>query len=216
MTSIPDPTQRAPLEAAPEMVFLRSVVEDPRIKVGRYTYYDGTGDHPGGFERNNVQYHFPDVETCLEIGSFCALAKGCRFIMDGANHALSGFSTFPFTIFGGAWSDAYEAPPDFRNRGGITIGHDVWIGREAVLLAGARIGTGSIIGAHAVVAGDIPPYSVVVGNPGTVVKRRFDDDVIAQLLDIAWWNWPIEHITRHIPAIVGGDLARLQAAKDEL
>ena len=59
-------------------------------------------------------------------------------------------------------------------------------------------------------------HSVVVGNPGTVVKRRFEDDVIAQLLDIAWWNWPIEHITRHIPAIVGGDLARLQAAKDEL
>ena len=216
MNTPPDPTQTSPIPTAPQMVFLRSVVKDPRVQVGAFSYYDGSGDPEGGFEKNNILYHFPNVETDLVIGNFCALANGCQFIMDGANHAMSGFSTFPFTIFGGAWQEAYDEPPDFRNRGGIEIGHDVWVGRDAVILAGAKIGSGSIIGAQAVVAGEIPPYSVVAGNPGKVVKRRFSDDLIAELLDISWWDWPIDKITSSISAIVDNDIKKLRAAMAQI
>lgn len=192
--------------------YLKSIVKNPQISVGDYSYYDDSRG-PEHFEARCVRYLFDFIGDRLIIGKFVAIAQGAQFIMNGANHPMSGFSTFPFSSFEG-WQD--NAPVEWGNRGDTNIGHDVWIGREAVILPGTHIGHGAIIGSHAVVTKDVPPYAVVVGNPGRVVKQRFPDPIIAKLLAIAWWDWPAEQIARHIPAISGGDLEALTAAAQDI
>ena len=192
--------------------YLKSIVKNPQISVGDYSYYDDSRG-PEHFEARCVRYLFDFIGDRLIIGKFVAIAQGAQFIMNGANHPMSGFSTFPFSSFEG-WQD--NAPVEWGNRGDTNIGHDVWIGREAVILPGTHIGHGAIIGSHAVVTKDVPPYAVVVGNPGRVVKQRFPDPIIAKLLAIAWWDWRAEQIARHIPAISGGDLEALTAAAQDI
>ena len=133
--------------------------------------------------------------------------------MNGANHAMTGFSTYPFNIFSADWAEGFD-PRDWADgqRGDTIVGHDVWIGRQAVILPGVRIGNGAIVAAHSVVGSDVPDYAIVAGNPAKIVRKRFDDEVVERLAAIAWWNWPIEAITRNIDLIRGGDLARLEAA----
>jgi virginiamycin A acetyltransferase len=159
-----------------------------------------------------VRYLFDFVGDRLIIGKFVAIAQGAQFIMNGANHPLSGFSTFPFSSFEG-WQE--NAPVEWPNKGDTIIGNDVWIGRDAVIMPGVTIGHGAIVGSHAVVAKDVPAYCVAVGNPASIAKRRFPDRVIDQLLEIAWWDWPPDKIARHVPAIAGADLAALAAAAGE-
>jgi virginiamycin A acetyltransferase len=96
-------------------------------------------------------------------------------------------------------------------KGDIVLGHDVWIGYEAMILPGVNVGTGAIVGARAVVAKDVPPYSVVVGNPARVAKRRFDEATVEKLLALAWWDWPIDRITRAIPSLLAGKAEDLLA-----
>ncbi len=191
--------------------YLKSIVKHPRIIVGDYSYYDDSRG-PEHFEARCVRYLFDAVGDRLVIGKFVAIAQGAQFIMNGANHPMSGFSTFPWSSFEG-WQE--NAPVEWGNRGDTIIGSDVWIGREAVIMPGVTIGHGAIIGTRAVVARDVPPYGVVAGNPGRVVKKRFDDAVIDALLAIAWWDWEPERIMRHVPAIAGNDLTALQAASAE-
>jgi virginiamycin A acetyltransferase len=188
--------------------YLRSIVTNPQIEVGDYSYYDDSRG-PEHFEARCVRYLFDFVGDKLIIGKFCAIAQGAQFIMNGANHPLSGFSTFPWSSFEG-WKE--NAPVEWPNRGNTVLGNDVWIGRDAVIMPGVTIGHGAIIGSHAVVAKDVPPYGVAVGNPARVAKRRFDDATIAALLEIAWWDWPPDAIARHVPAIAGADLAALRTA----
>src|SRR5690606_15668295 len=136
--------------------------------------------------------HYPFIGDRLVIGKFCAIAEGARFIMNGANHAMSGFSTYPFNIFGHGWErDFDEASWTTELRGDTVVGSDVWIGMEAVILPGTGIGHGAIVAAKAVVARDVPPYAIVAGNPARVVKMRFDDGTIERLLKAAWWDWPV-------------------------
>ena len=97
-------------------------------------------------------------------------------------------------------------------RGDTVVGNDVWIGMEAIILPGVKIGDGSIVAARSVVSHDVPPYSIVAGNPGKVVKARFDAGTTRRLLAIAWWNWPVDKITRNLNAIRGADIAQLEAA----
>jgi virginiamycin A acetyltransferase len=103
---------------------------------------------------------------------------------------------------------------DLPYKGDTEIGHDVWIGYEATIMPGVKIGSGAIIASKSVVTSDVAPYSVVGGNPSRLIKYRFDEDTIKTLLDIAWWDWNAEKITMHLPAIVGNDLCRLQAAAE--
>ncbi|MEQ8748820.1 MAG: CatB-related O-acetyltransferase, partial [Amphiplicatus sp.] len=141
----------------------------------------------------------------------CAIATGVRFIMSGANHALDGFSTYPFSIFGRGWEDpAQNWKKD--GRGDTVVGNDVWIGMGATIMPGVYIGDGAIIGARAVVASDVPPYGVSVGNPAETVRRRFNGSTITRLLHVAWWDWPAEKITRNLAAIRGGDIDALERA----
>ena len=208
----PNPDQPHPLPGVERIAFLKPVVDHPMVEVGDYTYYDDPAG-PEHFLENCVRYHFPHMGDRLIIGRFCAIAARVQIIMNGANHPLGGFSTYPFTIFGEGWED-----PDVDwaagSRGDTLIGNDVWIGTEAVIMPGVTIGDGAIIGARAVAASDVPPYGIAVGNPARTIKRRFDEASVARLLDIAWWNWPADKITANLAAIRGADLAALERASD--
>lgn len=207
----PDPGNPFPMPGFPQVCFIANTIKSPNIIVGQYTYYDDPDDS-AGFERN-VLYHFPFIGDKLVIGKYCAIARGAKFIMNGANHAMSGPSTYPFYIFGNGWESAAPGAGDLPWKGDTTIGNDVWIGYESLVMPGVSIGDGAIVAARSVVTGDVPPYSIVGGNPAAVIRRRFPDDVIARLLQVAWWSWPADKVTRHLQAITGGDVAALEAAR---
>lgn len=210
MKTGPDPNKLFPLSGVDRVAFLKPAIDDPTVEVGDYTYYDDP-DGPEKFLSRCVLYHYPHMEERLVIGRFCAIATGVRFIMSGANHALDGLSTFPFSIFGEGWEDPAQ---DWRKgrRGDTLVGNDVWIGMDATIMPGVRVGDGAIIGSLAVVARDVPPFGIVAGNPARVVKYRFDEETIARLLKVAWWNWPADKITRNLAAIKGADIGALERA----
>jgi virginiamycin A acetyltransferase len=202
MTTIPSPETRHPVTGQRRVVFLKPIIQSPKIEIGDYTYYDDPDD-PEAFEQNNVLYAFGPER--LVIGKYCALATGVRFLMAGANHPTLGVSTFPFAIFGGAWAERtvdliYNVP----SRGDTVVGNDVWIGYQATILPGVRIGDGAIVGACAVVAKDVPPYGIVAGNPGRAVRTRFSEEDVERLLHAAWWDWPVALVTEHARTIMAG------------
>ena len=195
------------MKGFPQICFIQNTVSNPNIIVGDYTYYDDPKDSED-FERN-VLYHFPFIGDQLIIGKFCALARDIKFIMNGANHRLDGFSTYPFQIFGNGWEKVAPQAGDLPYKGDTVIGNDVWIGYEAVIMPGIRVGDGAIIAAKSVVVSDVSPYTIVGGNPSKYIRQRFDDEVIRSLLEIAWWNWDIEKITRNLEQIVAADIETL-------
>ena len=191
-------------------VYLGAVIDHPRIEIGDYTY--ASAHHPpADWAAHIAPYTYPFSPEKLVIGRFCQIADGALFVTASANHRHDGFSTYPFAIFGGGEA---AGRPSLPGPGRDTIiGHDVWIGTRATILPGARIGSGTIIGAGAVVSGDIAPYSLVAGNPARVIRRRFETATIARLLDIAWWDWPIDRILAAEAAICGADLGALEALR---
>src|SRR3954470_21235726 len=168
----PDPTVVHPLPGYPRLMFLRPHVGDhPSVDIGEFTYYDDL-ELTGDFLHRNVLYRFGDAR--LVIGRYCAIASGARFILAGGNHPMVGVSTYPFSVFGGTWRDRVgDVVESLPGKGDIVVGNDGVIGRSALFLPGVHIGDGAIIGAGSVVASDVPPYSIAVGNPARVVKRRF-------------------------------------------
>ena len=206
----PDPDTAFPMHGFPQVCFLKNIITRPNIEVGDFTYYDDP-DGVQNFE-NNVLYHFPFVGDRLRIGKFCAIARGVKFIMNGANHQMSGISTYPFFIFGNGWDHARPAGEELPYKGDTVIGNDVWIGYDALIMPGVKIGDGAIIAARSVVAVDVPPYAIVGGNPARVVRERFDPDSVRRLLVIAWWNRPVEWISTHLNLIRGGDVDALEVA----
>ncbi|MBO6509070.1 MAG: CatB-related O-acetyltransferase [Roseibium sp.] len=211
----PSPDTTHPFNGEPHTVFLKNVITRPTIEVGDYSYYNDE-NHAADFENRNVRYHFDFVGDRLKIGKFCALASGTTFIMNGANHAMTGFSTYPFNIFGDAWREGFDPDTIFKHlRGDTVVRHDVWFGTNSTVMPGVTICSGAIIGANTVVSCDVPPYAIVVGNPGRVVRLRFEESVIERLLDIAWWHWPVERITRNLAAIRGAEIDALERAAEE-
>lgn len=206
---LPDPKTRHPIllptgERHKGTVLLSAVVAHPRFEVGDFTYASDF-DPPEDWAQHLAPYLFPFSRETLRIGKFCQIAHGVKFITASANHAQDGLSCYPFPIY-----DA-EARADFQpDTRDTVVGHDVWLGYGAMVLPGAQIGHGAIIGAGAVVRGTVPPYGVVTGNPGTVVKTRFDAETVASLLGIAWWDWPQDKIESAIPAIMAGNVAALE------
>ncbi len=196
------------MEGFSQVCFIKNTVQNPNIVIGDYTYYDDPDDSEN-FERN-VLYHFPFIGDKLVIGKFCAIARGVKFIMNGANHKLSGISTYPFQIFGNGWEKAMPAPGDLPFKGDTVVGNDVWIGYEALIMPGVKIGNGAIISSRSVVVSDVPSYTIVGGNPAKPIKQRFSPEAVAALNKIAWWDWPIEKITEHLEQIVSGDIGTLQ------
>lgn len=193
----------------PCTVFLNAVLDHPNLSIGDYIYYsDDEMPEPDLLRRRMFPYLYGDQK--VEIGRFCSLAMGVSFVTDSANHRYDGFSAYPFAIFDGM-APTRPSIPDGPPR--LTkLGHDCWLGRDVTLMPGAVLGDGVIVGAGACVAGTIPDYSIVVGNPGRVIRRRFDDATIARLKSVAWWHWPIEQILAAEAEICGGDIDALEAA----
>lgn len=203
----PDPNNPYPIPGAERTVFLKNFIDHPQIEVGDFTYYDDPVD-VGNFQKN-VLYLFDFMGDKLKIGKFCQIATGVRFIMNGSNHALNGISTYPFKVFGKAWKDV---PMDAVSKGDTVIGNDVWIGNSATIMQGVKIGDGAIIGTNALVTKDVEPYSIVGGNPAKLIRKRFDEESIQFLLELKWWDWPVEKITENLPAIVAADFSSLKQA----
>lgn len=191
------------------MCYIKNVITAPNISVGDYTYYDDPVD-PTAFETNNVLFNWPEFGDQLIIGKFCALASGVQFIMGPANHRMSSVTTYPFAVFGGAWA---ERVPDHLSelprKGDIVVGNDVWIGRESVILPGVKIGDGAIVAAYSVVTKDVEPYAVVGGNPAKLIKMRFDNNLIEQLLSLRWWDLPEEELSEVLPLLCGSDFEKV-------
>lgn len=185
-------------------VFLKNVVDHPRFEVGAYTYASDF-DPPSDWAARLAPYLFAFSQEKLSIGKFCQIAHGVRFIGSSANHGTRGPSTFPFAVFDPDTMLGYQ--PDTRD---TRVGHDVWLGYGAMVLPGARIGNGVIVGAGAVVRGSIPDYAVVSGNPAQVVRMRYSDQEISALLALAWWDWPPETIALARDALESGDVTALE------
>lgn len=193
-----------------QTVYLKNVVTNPNIEVGDYTMYNDFANDPAKFEQNNVLYHYPINHDKLKIGKFCSVACGAKFLFNSANHAMASLSTYPFPLFFEEWGlKKKDVSKSWDNKGDIIIGNDVWIGYEAVILAGVTIGDGAIIGARAVVTKDVPPYMVVGGVPAKPIRKRFDDKTISDLLEIQWWNWSSEKIAQNIEAIQSGNIEQI-------
>lgn len=192
-------------------VYLKNVVANPNITVGDYTMYNDFRDDPTLFEQNNVLYHYPVNHDRLIIGKFCSIACGARFLFNSANHTLTSLSTYPFHLFYEEWGlDRKDVTRSWDNKGDIVIGNDVWIGYEAVVLAGVTIGDGAVIGARAVVTEDVAPYTIVGGVPARPIRRRFPEETVSALLRLRWWDWPKDRIAQNLPAIQSGSVAALQ------
>jgi len=188
-----------------ETVYLKNVVTDPSIIVGDFTMYNDFVNDPQQFEKNNVLYHYPINHDKLKIGKFCSIACGAKFLFNSANHTMKSLSTYPFPIFFEEWGlDVRDITSAWDNKGDIVIGNDVWIGYEAVIMAGVTIGDGAIIGTRAVVTKDVPPYTIVGGVPAKEIRKLFSEEMIAHLLNAKWWDWPIERISQNIEAIKAG------------
>ena len=195
-----------------QTVYLNAVIKDPQIEVGDYTIYNDFIADPLLFEKNNVLYHYPIHREKLIIGKFCSIACGTKFLFNCANHTLKSLSTFP--LFYEEWElEKSNITTAWDNKGNIVIGNDVWIGYEAVIMAGVHIGDGAIIAARAVVTKDVPPYTIVGGTPAKEIRKRFDAEVIEQLLIQKWWDWSTDKIHQCLPYIAEGKLDELLAMK---
>lgn len=203
----PDKHTQFPLENYNKLCFLKNIITNPNIIIGDYTYYDDFED-VHNFEKN-VKYHFDFTGDQLIIGKFCMIASDVKFIMNGANHLSNAISTYPFAIFGNGWENAMQGKT-YPNKGNIEIGNDVWIGYNATIMAGVKIGDGAIIATNSTVVSDVEPYSIVGGNPAKEIKKRFTLDVISRLLKLQWWNWDIEKITENIQNLTDLDLEKLE------
>lgn len=199
----PNPEKLFPVPGVDTVTYVRPSVKNPNILVGEYTYFSGAD-----FE-SHVTHHYDFNGDKLIIGKFCQIASGVEFVMNGANHQMNAVSTFPFYIMEG-WEQ--ETPPssEMPLKGDTVIGNDVWIGQNAVILPGVRIGDGAIIGLNSVVGTDIPPYSIAVGNPASVIRKRFDEEFIQLMLSLRWWDKSVEEINALIPLLTCSDLAKVK------
>ena len=193
-----------------QTIYLNTIINNPNIIVGDYTIYNDFVNDPTQFEKNNVLYHYPINQDCLIIGKFCSIACGVKFLFNSANHTLKSLSNYTFPLFFEEWGlNKKNVTSAWDNKGDIIIDNDVWIGYEAVIMAGVHIGDGAVIAARAVVTKDVPPYTIVGGTPARKIRMRFEEEIIVKLQQIQWWNWPVEKIRRSLPYIMEGTVDRL-------
>ena len=188
-------------------VYLKAVINHPRIRVGDYSYYVDFDNDVEDYAFRLAPYLHSFAPEKLIIGKYCQFANGTRFITSSANHQIDGFSAYPFSLFGEAWARAYTQK--WPNKGDTVIGNDVWCGHDSVIMPSVTVGSGAVIAARSVVTRDVPAYAIVGGNPARIIRMRFDADTIDQLLDTAWWNWDADKVERNIAAIVGDDIDKL-------
>ncbi|MBR4124041.1 MAG: CatB-related O-acetyltransferase [Clostridia bacterium] len=200
---LPDPNIVYPIEGYKDEIYVKPTIKNPNIIVGDFTYI---ADNE--FE-SHVSHLYEWNDDKLIIGKFCQIAKGVEFVMNGANHQMNAVSTFPFYTLSG-WDMSAPSKNDLPLKGNTVIGNDVWIGQNAVILPGVHIGDGAIVGANCVIGHNVEPYTIVVGNPARVIRKRFDDELIDILLKFKWWNKSIEEINNLIPLLTCSDLEKVK------
>lgn len=213
MTNTINPSEKYPIKlpdgsAWPHTIFLKNGIIHPNVQIGDYTYFNDFRLPAADVRQLLIPYLHAGAPEKVVIGRFVQIAHGVQLITSSANHQLDGFSTYPFAVFGETWSTSYQAK--WPKAEDTIIGNDVWIGHEALIMPGVAIGDGAIIASRSVVTKDVPPYSIVAGNPAKVIRQRFGDEVIAALLALKWWDWPIEKISKHLTYIVGADIEALK------
>ena len=207
----PDASKIYPRTNDSTICYLKNIIKNPNIIIGDFTFYNDYVHDPKDFEKNNVLYHYPYVNhDRLIIGKFCSIACGAKFLFNSANHTLNSLSTFPFPIFPEEWDESMPVTDAWDNKGDIVIGNDVWIGYEAVIMAGVHIGDGAIIGTRAVVTKDVPPYTIVGGLPAKKIRSRFDEKTIELLQQLKWWDWEPVKISENLDAIRKADIEALK------
>ncbi|MCQ2792767.1 MAG: CatB-related O-acetyltransferase [Bacilli bacterium] len=217
MKKFPNKNAVIPNKVNPSVCFVKNLIKDPRIKIGDYTYYDGVKTTEDFMK--HVQHFYSFSKDKLIIGKFCQIASGVNFIMNNANHRMNCVTTYPFYIMGGNGNWGGNMAPhesELPNKGNIVIGNDVWIGQNVTIMPGVHIGDGAIIGLNATVAKDIPPYSIAVGNPAHVVKKRFDNEMIKLLEQLKWWDKPINEIDKLIPLLTNSNLKQVKTKLKKL
>ena len=200
---IPDPTIIHPIAGYDKEIYIKPTIKNPNIIVGDFSYIADSD-----FE-SHVTHHYNFNGDKLIIGKFCQIASGVEFIMNGANHQRNAATTFPFYTLEG-WKQTPPSTEDLGLKGDTVIGNDVWIGQNAVILPGVHIGNGAIIGANSVVRNDIESYTIVIGNPSQVLRKRFDNELINLLEEFKWWDKSIEEINSLIPILTSSDLEKLR------
>lgn len=189
-------------------ITLDKQVVHPNISVGRYSYYSGYY-HRHSFEECARNLLLDEGADRLIIGSFCSIGSGAAFIMAGnQGHRNEWISTFPFYWMSDV-PDFDGAANGYLPAGDTIIGNDVWIGSEAIIMPGIRIGDGAVIGTRALVTRDVEPYSIVGGNPAKTIRKRLDDQQIELLLQIKWWDWPDERLKPVMQILTSGDVDAL-------
>ena len=179
------------------------MVGKSKVDIGRFTY---------GTKRMEVIEWGEGAN--LRVGSFCSVASGLRVLL-GGNHRADWVSTFPFGFIHTDVFGAERKPEQPYSNGDVQIGHDVWIGSNVTIMSGVTIGNGAILAANATVVKDVGPYEIWGGNPAQFIKKRFEDDVIRALQDLAWWDLPLAKIKSMAPLLSDKpDMAELHAMKN--
>ena len=199
----PNPNVIHPIAGYDREIYVKPTIKNPNIEVGEFTYIADSE-----FE-SHVTHFYPWSRDKLIIGKFCQIASGVEFVMNDANHQMNAVSTFPFYTLEG-WDMEAPLTSDMPFKGDTVIANDVWIGQNAVILPGVHIGDGAIIGAYSVVGSEVEPYTIVVGNPAKVLRKRFDDALIELLLQFKWWDKSIEEINRLIPILTCSNLDKVR------
>ena len=200
---MPNPNTIYPILGYDKEIYVKPTITNPNIIVGDFTYIADSE-----FE-SHVTHMYEWNGDKLIIGKFCQIASGVEFVMNGANHQMNAISTYPFYTLEG-WDMKPPEASDLPFKGDTVIGNDVWIGQNAVILPGVHIGDGTIIGANSVVGSNVEPYTIVIGNPARVLRKRFDDELIDIMLKFKWWDKSIEEINELIPILTCSDTEKVK------
>jgi len=194
-------------------IFLKNMIEDPSIEIGEYTYAHMEYLEGERVIRSLVPYSFGNKR--LIIGKFCSIGFGTQFISPYANHQMHSFTTYPFWHIFSQKETIEPWLKDAESKGDTVVGNDVWFGRECMILPGIQIGDGAVIAARSVVVQHIPPYAIVGGNPAKIIKYRFDQETVDELLKIQWWNWELSKIIKFHTLLMGNDIEKLRSVAND-
>ena len=195
----PNPNEIFPVKNIKTVTYIKPTIKNKNVIVGDFSYFADVD-----FEKH-ITHHYDFIGDKLIIGKFCQIGSGVEFIMNGANHQMNSISTYPFYIMNG-FKQEIPKKIDIPFKGNTIIENDVWIGQNVTILPGVHIENGAIIGANSVCASNVPSYTIVVGNPARLVRKRFDDELIELLLKFQWWNKTIDEIQELIPILTCSNL----------